>query len=195
MVNRGTSPSGSVSRGSRGFRAKRSRTGRIFGSPGARIGSFSDDNRSRGQTAFGSDGPAAGALRSGRCQSGRTFGWEPAQGSDRLRVGRFRIAKPFGAERSEKASGSVPCGHDAKTASEHLAPSSMTDGRFPTGRRRRDFIPPTRNGTRHILAGPRRQRQLMHHRVCAPVRSCYLCSVDSVNCMLPRASRQSPHIE
>lgn len=74
------------------------------------------------------------------------------------------VGKPFGAERFRKASGSVPCGHDARTASEHLAPFPILHANF-------DWPPETRNGVRLPLAiEPRSQRQLMHFRVCAPVR-------------------------
>jgi len=108
------------------------------------------------------------------------------------------VVKPFGADRFRKASGCA-ARHDARTASEHLASFPVSGPVFLTfrnpGIRRKPRHPQEipapagdnarkRNGARLPLATePRRQRQLMHHRVHAPVRELIQRNYPQINYM------------
>ncbi len=65
-----------------------------------------------------------------------------------------------------------PRGHDARTASEHLAPFPVEQPEIIGPVRTRCEPPGMKTGRVHLSATePRPQRQLMHYRVLAPVRA------------------------
>ena len=192
MVNRGGLLSGGSFQGPECLRAERFRGQLPSGALVHRVEAPSGASFRAGRVGFGRLSSQRVALPSGGMAlgSGSSSGG-PGQGSE-VFGSSIHGSEAFGPKVREGVR-VCPSGHDARTASEHLAPSSIAGPEIGCGPLHHTLKRKTGPGDLSI-SKPRPQRQLMHHRVCAPVRLYLPFVARNVNCISGPRNTPPPNI-